>query len=65
MEALGAKKETGDGFSSWTLDCGPRMQVQHIDLSGDKPASGQAPKRQAVTAHKPGIRVKNRFMRNI
>jgi len=32
MEALGAEKETGDGWSSWTMDCGPG-RLTHTDLS--------------------------------
>ena len=32
MESLGAKKETGDGWSSWTIDAGPGRWT-HTDLS--------------------------------
>ena len=32
METLGAKKETGDGWASWTIDCGPGRFI-HTDLS--------------------------------
>ncbi len=32
MEALGAKKETGNGWASWTMDCGPG-RMTHTDLS--------------------------------
>jgi hypothetical protein len=32
MEALGAEKETGDGWSSWTIDAGPGRWT-HTDLS--------------------------------
>jgi len=32
METLGAKKETGNGWASWTIDCGPGKFV-HTDLS--------------------------------
>ena len=27
MESLGAEKEAGDGFTSWTLECGPKLQA--------------------------------------
>ena len=43
METLGAKKETGDGWASWTIDCGPGRFI-HTDLS----------KLQA-TSHKPEL----------
>ena len=62
METLGAKKETGNGWASWTIDCGPGRLI-HTDLSDKQKASSN--KRQAVTAHKPGLRVKNRFNRKI
>jgi len=62
METLGAKKETGNGWASWTIDCGPGRLI-HTDLS-DKPQASSN-KRQAVTLHKPGIRVKNRFNRKV
>jgi hypothetical protein len=44
METLGAKKETGNGWASWTIDCGPG-KVIHTDLRTKR----QAPsvKRQA------------------
>ena len=32
MEALGAEKETGDGWSSWTIDASPGRWT-HTDLS--------------------------------
>ena len=32
METLGAKKESGDGWSSWTIDAGPG-RLTHTDLS--------------------------------
>ena len=32
METLGAKKETGDGWASWTIDAGPGRWT-HTDLS--------------------------------
>ena len=32
MEALGAEKEAGDGWSSWTIDAGPGRWT-HTDLS--------------------------------
>ena len=27
MESLGAEKEAGDGWASWTLECGPKPQA--------------------------------------
>ena len=60
MESLGAKKETGNGWASWTIDCGPGRLI-HTDLSNKRQASSN--KRQAVPLWKPGIRVKNRFNR--
>ena len=44
METLGAKKETGNGWASWTIDCGPG-KVIHTDLSIKRQASSS--KRQA------------------
>ena len=35
METLGAKKETGDGWASWTIDAGPGRWT-HTDLSKPK-----------------------------
>ena len=32
MEALGAEKETGDGWASWTIEAGPGRWT-HTDLS--------------------------------
>ena len=32
METLGAKKESGDGWASWTIDAGPG-RLTHTDLS--------------------------------
>jgi len=62
METLGAKKETGNGWASWTIDCGPGRLI-HTDLSGKQQASSN--KRQAVALHKPGINVKNKFHRKV
>jgi hypothetical protein len=62
MESLGAKKETGNGWASWTIDCGPG-RLTHTDLSHKQQATSG--KRQATKLHKPGIRVKNRFNRKI
>jgi len=62
MESLGAKKETGNGWASWTIDCGPGRLI-HTDLSGKPQAKSF--KRQASSLHKPGRRVKNRFKRKI
>ena len=42
METLGAKKETGDGWASWTIDCGPGRFV-HTDLSGKQQAPSSKP----------------------
>ena len=61
METLGAKKETGNGWASWTIDCGPGRFV-HTDLSKQQAPSN---KHQASSLHKPGRRVKNRFKRKI
>ena len=38
METLGAKKESGDGWSSWTIDVGPG-RLTHTDLSKRQAAS--------------------------
>ena len=43
METLGAKKETGDGWASWTIDCGPG-RLTHTDLSVKR----QAPSNKQV-----------------
>ncbi len=40
MESLGAKKEKGEGWASWTIDCGPGRLV-HTDLS-NKPQATSA-----------------------
>ena len=32
MESLGAEKEAGDGFTSWTLECGPKPQATSREL---------------------------------
>ena len=42
METLGAKKETGVGWASWTIDCGPGRFV-HTDLSGKQQAPSSKP----------------------
>ena len=44
METLGAKKETGDGWASWTIDAGPGRWT-HTDLSKRQASST---KRQAA-----------------
>jgi|19_taG_2_1085344.scaffolds.fasta_scaffold248953_1 hypothetical protein len=44
METLGAKKETGDGWASWTIDAGPGRWT-HTDLSKLQASSA---KRQAA-----------------
>jgi len=62
METLGAKKETGDGWASWTIDCGPG-RLTHTDLSIKPQASSN--KRQADALWRPGIRVKNIKRRKI
>ena len=71
METLGAKKETGNGWASWTIDCGPGRFV-HTDLSKLQAASykrqASSGKPQALiqkNLHKPGTRVKNRFNRKV
>ena len=38
MESLGAKKEKGEGWASWTIDCGPGRLV-HTDLSDKQQAA--------------------------
>jgi hypothetical protein len=52
METLGAKKETGNGWASWTIDCGPGRFV-HTDLSKLQAASNKpeltSGKQQAIT----------------
>ena len=40
METLGAKKEAGDGWASWTIDAGPGRWT-HTDLSKLQAASGK------------------------
>jgi len=40
METLGAKKESGDGWASWTIDAGPG-QWTHTDLNKLQAASGK------------------------
>ncbi len=40
METLGAKKETGDGWASWTIDAGPGRWT-HTDLSKLQASSGR------------------------
>ena len=51
METLDAKKETGDGWASWTIDCGPGRFV-HTDLSKQQATrtkrQAQSVKRQAL-----------------
>ena len=65
MESLGAKKETGNGWSSWTIDCGPGRLI-HTDLSIKQQASSNKRQaRQTDKLWKPGIRVKNRFNRKV
>jgi hypothetical protein len=65
MESLGAKKETGDGWASWTIDCGPG-RLTHTDLSIKPQASSNKHQaRQTDKLWKPGIRVKNRFNRKV
>ena len=51
MESLGAKKEKGNGWASWTIDCGPGRLV-HTDLSGKQQASSD--KRQATSSPQSG-----------
>ena len=66
METLGAKKETGNGWASWTIDCGP-VRFIHTDLSDKQQAASV--KHQASSCkkqlHKVGTRVKNRFNRKV
>ena len=33
METLGAKKETGDGWASWTIDAGPGTDLSKRQAS--------------------------------
>ena len=46
METLGAKKEAGDGWASWTIDAGPGRWT-HTDLSKRQASST---KRQASSS---------------
>ena len=63
METLGAKKETGNGWASWTIECGPGRLI-HTDLSIKLQASSIKPQASnQKNLHKPGTRVKNRFNR--
>jgi len=41
METLGAKKEAGDGWASWTIDAGPGRWT-HTDLSKRQASSSPA-----------------------
>ncbi len=41
METLGAKKEAGDGWASWTIDAGPGRWT-HTDLSKLQASSSPA-----------------------
>ncbi len=53
MESLGAKKETGNGWASWTIDCGPG-KVIHTDLSINRQAASD--KRQATSLNSNTIK---------
>jgi len=64
METLGAKKETGNGWASWTIDCGPG-RLTHTDLSVKQQAASVKHQALKNKLHKPGIRVKNRFNRKL
>ena len=64
METLGAKKETGNGWASWTIDCGPGRLI-HTDLSVKQQASSVKQQALKNKLHKPGTRVKNRFNRKV
>ena len=65
METLGAKKETGNGWASWTIDCGPGRLI-HTNLSDKQQASSvKHQARQTGQLFKPGLRVKNRFNRKV
>jgi len=41
-ESLGAKKEKGNGWASWTIDCGPG-RLTHTDLSNKPQATSSEP----------------------
>ena len=47
MESLGAKKEKGNGWASWTVDCGPGRLV-HTDLSHKQQATSGKPQAASV-----------------
>ena len=47
MEALGAKKEAGDGWSSWTIDAGPGRWT-HTDLSKLQAPSDKRHKKDTI-----------------
>ena len=66
METLGAKKETGNGWASWTIDCGPGRFI-HTDLSAKQQATSGKLQASSVKKqlHKVGTRVKNRFNRKV
>ena len=49
METLGAKKETGDGWASWTIVAGPG-RLTHTDLS-----KLQAPSSKQQAARSPQL----------
>ena len=53
METLGAKKETGNGWASWTIDCGPG-KVIHTDLSIKR--QGSSSKLQAASLNSNTIK---------
>ena len=40
MESLGAEKEAGDGFTSWTIDAGPGRKLQ---APSSKPQATSSP----------------------
>ncbi len=47
METLGAKKETGNGWASWTMDCGPG-RMTHTDLSKLQAPSDKRHKKDTI-----------------
>ncbi len=51
METLGAKKETGNGWASWTMDCGPG-RMTHTDLSKLQAPSDKRHKKDTIKKYK-------------
>jgi hypothetical protein len=51
METLGAKKESGDGWASWTIDAGPGRWT-HTDLSKLQAPSSKLHEKDIIKRYK-------------